>query len=255
MTFVDSCSATHTHRSSAGKPREGKNRRENSGEKNSAANERERAKHRTQTNHSRRYQVYRRKRNGNSKIRYHSGSHDQLYSAYEQRRPRFSYRLLTAMMMLFIALFIVFLNPIRCLSCFKCMTSSVGNDTCADPFNPIDNHLEVECQATSKGRNGQFPARFCVKISGVVVDVDRNVNRSLLHRSLYLRTCITDNIMESTRSSDSTGHFRLKNFDHIKGVRMQGTITLCSSDGCNQSTGLLASAPILFASLLVLLTY
>ena len=27
----------------------------------------------------------------------------------------------------------------------------------------------------------------------------------------------------------------LKNFDQIKGVRMQGTITLCSLDGCNRA--------------------
>ncbi|CAM2712892.1 unnamed protein product [Rotaria socialis] len=74
------------------------------------------------------------------------------------------------------------------------MTTNYENDTCSDPFNPIDNRLENECLATSK-----------------------------------------DNIMDSTRSSDSTGNFRLKNFNQIKGVRMQGTITLCSHDGCNQT--------------------
>lgn len=124
---------------------------------------------------------------------------------------------------------------VDCLSCFKCMTTQFENDTCADPFNPIDNHLETECQASSNGKNGLFPARFCVKISGIVVDVDPEVNRSLIRKSLYLRTCIADNIMDSTRSSDSTGNFRLKNFDQIKGVRMQGTITLCSNDGCNRA--------------------
>jgi hypothetical protein len=115
------------------------------------------------------------------------------------------------------------------------MTTDFETDTCSDPFNPIDNRLENECLATSYGKNGLFPARFCVKISGVIVDVDRNVNRSLLRKRLYLRTCITDNIMDSTRSSSSTGNFRLKNFNEIKGVRMQGTITLCSQDGCNQA--------------------
>jgi hypothetical protein len=140
--------------------------------------------------------------------------------------------------MLCVFLFILSIYCVRtvdCLSCFKCMTTQFGNDTCSDPFNPIDNHLENECQATSNGRNGLFPARFCVKISGVIVDVDRGVNRSYLRKSLFLRTCITDNIMDSTRSSDSTGNFHLKNFDQIKGVRMQGTITLCSVDGCNRT--------------------
>ncbi|CAF0911518.1 unnamed protein product [Adineta ricciae] len=116
------------------------------------------------------------------------------------------------------------------------MTTNFENDTCSDPFNPIDNHLETDCLATSNGRNGLFPARFCVKISGIIVDVDRTVNRSLIHKSLYLRTCIIDHIMDSTRSSDSTGNFRLKNFNQIKGVRMQGTITVCSNDGCNRTS-------------------
>jgi len=122
------------------------------------------------------------------------------------------------------------------LSCFKCMTTDFHNDTCSDPFNPIYNRYEQECQATIKDKNGLFPARFCVKISGIIVDIDQNLNRSLIHKNLFLRTCITENIMESTRSLDSTGNFRLKNFANIPGeIKMQGTITLCTLDGCNQA--------------------
>lgn len=129
------------------------------------------------------------------------------------------------------------LDRLHSLSCFKCMTSDFQQDLCKDPFNPVDNRLEHECQATIRGRSGLFPARFCVKISGVVVDVDRGVNQSLLHNSLFLRTCITENIMDSTRSLDSTGHFRLKNFGGIDGeIKMQGTITLCTIDGCNPAS-------------------
>ncbi|CAF1066446.1 unnamed protein product [Rotaria sp. Silwood1] len=135
------------------------------------------------------------------------------------------------------------------------MTTNFENDTCSDPFHPINNYLEIECLATSNGKSGVFPARFCVKIFGTVVDVDRNVNRSLLHKSLYLRTCIIDNIMDSTRSSDSTGNFRLKNFNHIKGVRMQGTITLCSHDGCNQATLLAVNLMTILVFLFFLLIY
>ncbi len=134
-------------------------------------------------------------------------------------------------------LILCFLNYISSsLSCFKCMTTNILNDTCSDPFNPIYNRFEPECQATIKGKNGLFPARFCAKISGIIVDIDQNLNRSLIHKNLYLRTCITENIMESTRSLDSTGHFRLKNFATIDGeIKMQGTITLCTTDGCNQA--------------------
>ncbi len=141
--------------------------------------------------------------------------------------------------MFFITIFILilcFINNISSLSCFKCMTTNILNDTCSDPFSPIYNRFEPECQATIKGRNGLFPARFCAKISGIIVDIDQNLNRSLIHKNLYLRTCITENIMESTRSLDSTGNFRLKNFASIHGeIKMQGTITLCTLDGCNQA--------------------
>ncbi|CAF3746052.1 unnamed protein product [Rotaria socialis] len=141
--------------------------------------------------------------------------------------------------MLFIArliLIICFINSIHTLSCFKCMTTTFVNDTCSDPFHSIDNRFEPECQATIKGKNGLFPARFCVKISGIIVDIDRGLNRSLIHKYLYLRTCITENIMSSTKASDSTGNFRLKDFPDIPGsIKMQGTITLCTADGCNEA--------------------
>ena len=63
------------------------------------------------------------------------------------------------------------------------MTVNFENDTCSDPFNPIDNHLETECQAASYGKNGLFPARFCVKISGIIVDVDLIEQRACFSRS------------------------------------------------------------------------
>jgi hypothetical protein len=157
-------------------------------------------------------------------------------------------------MMIILLIILCSINNICSLSCFKCMTTDFLNDTCKDPFNPIDNRLEIECQATIKGKNGLFPARFCAKISGVIVDMDRNVNRSLLHKHLYLRTCITENIMDSTRSSDSTGNFRLKNFAGILGgIRMQGTITLCTLDGCNQANLLTIHIITIILSFLFLL--
>jgi hypothetical protein len=116
------------------------------------------------------------------------------------------------------------------------MTTDFLNDTCKDPFNPIDNRFEPECQATIKGKNGLFPARFCAKISGIIVDTDKNLNRSFIYKRIFLRTCITENIMDSTRSLESTGHFRLKNFAGIQGgIKVQGSISLCIFDGCNQA--------------------
>ena len=46
------------------------------------------------------------------------------------------------------------------------------NELCSDPFNSIDNYLEGECLAVVKGRKGLSLARFYVKISGIIVDVD-----------------------------------------------------------------------------------
>lgn len=127
-------------------------------------------------------------------------------------------------------------RPIQSLGCFKCLTTNFINDSCQDPFNPSENRFENDCQATIHGKNGFFPARYCVKITGIVVDIEKTLNRTLLKRRLFLRTCITENIMESSRSSDSTGNFRLKNFVNIDGeIRLQGTIALCSLDGCNGS--------------------
>ena len=141
------------------------------------------------------------------------------------------------MFQLFLILILTKFDSIESLSCFKCLTTDFRNDTCRDPFNPIDNRYEIECQATVKDKHGLFPARFCAKISGIIVDVDPHLNRSLIQRHIFLRTCITENIMESTRSSDSTGNFYLKNFANIPGgVRMQGTIALCTLDGCNRSS-------------------
>lgn len=142
------------------------------------------------------------------------------------------------------------------LSCFKCMTTDFLNDTCSDSFNPIYNRFEPECQATIKGRDGLFPARFCVKISGIIVDLDRDLNRSLIHKNLYLRTCITENIMESTRSLDSTGNFRLRNFANIPGeIKIQGTISLCTLDGCNHAHLSSSHSFILFTTFFLLLIF
>ncbi|CAF0820002.1 unnamed protein product [Didymodactylos carnosus] len=135
------------------------------------------------------------------------------------------------------------------------MTTNVDNDTCNDPFNSIDNQLEFDCQATWKGKHGTFPARFCVKISGTVLDVDANISSIYLYKNLFLRTCIVENIMDSTKSPDSTGNFRLKGFQGLTGLRMQGTITLCTLDGCNRAQNFYDSSYKCKIILIVILFY
>ncbi|CAF4175477.1 unnamed protein product [Rotaria magnacalcarata] len=46
--------------------------------------------------------------------------------------------------------------------------------------------------------------------SGTIIDIDQGLNRSLIHKCLCLRICITENIISSTKTSNSTRNFRLK---------------------------------------------
>ncbi|UJR22789.1 hypothetical protein I4U23_025821 [Adineta vaga] len=122
------------------------------------------------------------------------------------------------------------------LSCYKCMTTDSNNDACQDPFSALLNPIQLDCQATSVGKNGTFPARFCVKITGRVTSVDSNANASYLNTIIYYRTCLVDNIMDSTKSLETSGNFRLKGFQSMTGtIRLQGYMSLCSSDGCNRA--------------------
>lgn len=97
------------------------------------------------------------------------------------------------------------------------------------------------------GKNGTFPARFCVKITGRVTSIDGDANASLLNTIIYYRTCVVDNIMDSTKSLESSGNFRLKGYQSMSGsIRVQGYMSLCTSDGCNRAR-LVDSLPLLVA--------
>ncbi|CAF4139965.1 unnamed protein product [Adineta steineri] len=150
----------------------------------------------------------------------------------------------------FILYFFIFLKPVsnQGLACYKCMTTNAEDDGCRDPFSSLINPVQVNCQATSVGKNGTFPARFCVKISGRILGIDDGGNNSFLNTIIYYRTCVVDNIMESTKSLESSGNFRLKNFPDMSGsIRLQGVMSLCAFDGCN-------SAQTHISSLLIILT-
>lgn len=104
------------------------------------------------------------------------------------------------------------------------------------------------------GKNGTFPARFCMKISGRILSIDGNMNMSFLNSYIYYRSCLVDNIMDSTKSLETSGNFRLKGFlDRNTVFRVQGSMSLCAFDGCNvarRSTSSLFA--ILLSSLLIL---
>ncbi|CAF3651109.1 unnamed protein product [Adineta steineri] len=148
----------------------------------------------------------------------------------------------------FILYFFIFLKPVsnQGLACYKCMTTNAEDDGCRDPFSSLINPVQVNCQATSVGKNGTFPARFCVKISGRILGIDDGGNNSFLNTIIYYRTCVVDNIMESTKSLESSGNFRLKNFPDMSGsIRLQGVMSLCAFDGCNSAQTHISSLSII----------
>lgn len=58
--------------------------------------------------------------------------------------------------------------------------------------------------------------------------------------------------MESTKSMETSGSFRLKGFQGMPGsIRLQGYISLCTYDGCNHATKLYLSHCIIVIHLLL----
>ncbi|CAF2683354.1 unnamed protein product [Rotaria sp. Silwood2] len=152
--------------------------------------------------------------------------------------------------------FLLVIKPIsnQGISCYKCMTTNLNNDACQDPFSSLLNPIHNNCQATSMGKNGTFSARFCVKISGRITSIDGGANASYVNTIFYYRTCIVDNIMESTKSLETSGSFRLKGFQDMSGsIRLQGHIALCTYDGCNHARTLCSSVLIIILDLLLII--
>jgi len=86
------------------------------------------------------------------------------------------------------------------------------------------------------------------------VSVDDYVNASHLNTVIYYRTCVVDNIMESTKSLETSGNFRLRGFQNLNGsIRLQGFMSLCSFDGCNNAQTLYSSVLIMITGLLLTL--
>lgn len=100
-------------------------------------------------------------------------------------------------------------------------------------------------------KTGTFPARFCVKIRGRILGIDGHGNSSYLNTDIYYRTCVVDNIMESTKSLETSGNFRLKGFPDFNGtIRLRGYMSLCTYDGCNHARNSNSSRTILLLALL-----
>jgi hypothetical protein len=91
-------------------------------------------------------------------------------------------------------------------------------------------------------------------MTGRVTSVDDGANASYLNTVFYYRSCVVDNIMDSTNSLETTGNFRLKGLNSMPGsIRLQGFMSLCTNDGCNHGRVLHSSIPIILISLLMVM--
>jgi hypothetical protein len=89
-------------------------------------------------------------------------------------------------------------------------------------------------------------------MTGRVTSVDDGANASYLNTVLYYRSCLVDNIMDSTNSLETTGNFRLKGLNSMPGsIRLQGFMSLCTNDGCNHGQILYSSRSMIFIKLLM----
>jgi hypothetical protein len=74
------------------------------------------------------------------------------------------------------------------------------------------------------------------------MSIDDGANASYINNYIYYRTCVVDNIMDSTKSLETSGSFRLQGFQGMPGsIRLQGFMSLCTFDGCNHARTLYSS--------------
>lgn len=66
------------------------------------------------------------------------------------------------------------IKKVEAIGCYKCSTTDAfgtNDTTCNDPFNPgnsLKSLYEDDCKAGQDNRVGSFPARYCLKVSGII---------------------------------------------------------------------------------------
>lgn len=124
------------------------------------------------------------------------------------------------MSQIFYGLLLVYLGDIyfaeaAIIDCYVCSSKNNSNPACTDPFHPIYNQLSVGCHQGMEGRQGLFPARYCIKMKG---------ESSIDGTETIIRYC------------------SLKTFDNMCGkfkfedVPYTGCIVSCDKRACNGSS-------------------
>merc|ERR1711977_513488 len=101
------------------------------------------------------------------------------------------------------------------IACFYCKQTPTANAiSCYDPFHPVNSTYEQHCKMTKEGHIGQFPAHYCVKITG---------HNEQTKEELVVRMC------SITSMDNQCGSFKFDN------ETPRGCILTCNKDGCNSA--------------------
>ncbi|XP_063612880.1 U-scoloptoxin(05)-Sm1a-like isoform X1 [Penaeus indicus] len=136
---------------------------------------------------------------------------------------------------LILLIFFVLLNKgASGISCYMCSSKNGSDTNCDDPYHPAHSKYAENCLVPKEDHIGEFPANYCVKISGV---------SAVTGESLMIRTCVLEN-MDSQCGVFKFGDEQLK-----------GCILTCEYDGCNpasRSRVVLGLLPLLATTILLL---
>ncbi|GAB6021197.1 hypothetical protein CHUAL_003821 [Chamberlinius hualienensis] len=113
----------------------------------------------------------------------------------------------------FIGIFLSLLQQSEAINCYTCSSWNGTNPNCLDPYNPTLNQYQLECMVPKQGHIGQFPAHFCLKISG---------QKETTGEKLMIRTCVLESM------DNQCGAFKFEDYG------FRGCILTCDFDGCNK---------------------
>lgn len=100
------------------------------------------------------------------------------------------------------------------INCYKCSSRNGSDPACQDPFSPSNSTYVRACKVPKRDHVGEFPANFCVKLTGVSTSTGE---------LLVIRDCVLKN-MES-----QCGAFKFQR------EMLHGCVLTCNYDGCNSA--------------------
>lgn len=112
----------------------------------------------------------------------------------------------------YIALLPVIWNRASAIDCYDCNSFNNSDPTCGDPFHPAYGELKRDCQQGKDGFIGLYPAKYCIKLIGTIVEDDIE---------MVYRGCSLDDL------DNQCGDFK------FEGVRYRGCMMSCTENACN----------------------